>query len=97
MAEIRRFLESGKVPEGHALRVGIQPGLPGCSGGVNGYLLAFDLPSDQDEVVMLDDLRVLIDRKHALHVLGMEVDYVSEGEQQGFVFNNPRMKREETE
>ena len=96
LAEIQQFLDSGKVPADHALRVGIQSGMPGCAGGVNGYLLAFDLPTEQDEVLLVQGLKVAIDRRHALHVMGMEVDYVEEGAERGFVFNNPRMRNPES-
>jgi iron-sulfur cluster assembly protein len=93
-AEIRRFLASGAVPENYSLRVGIEDGLPGCSGGVNAYVLGFDEKRETDDEDLIEGFRVLIDKRHALHVLGMEIDFTTLGEESGFVFNNPRKKHE---
>lgn len=95
LAEIRRFLSSGSVPPTFSLRVGIEDSLPGCSGGVNGYVLGFDEKRENDDEEVIEGIPVLISRRHAMHVMGMEIDFATIDGESGFVFNNPRMKKEE--
>ena len=44
-------------------------------GGLRRFSLGFDLPSPTDEVFLIDEVRVIIDKKHLLYVLGAEVGY----------------------
>lgn len=45
-----------------------------------------------DEEVIQDGVRVFIDRKAQLTLLGTEMDYVKEKLSEEFVFNNPNIK-----
>jgi iron-sulfur cluster assembly protein len=40
----------------------------------------------------LDGLKLIMDKKHAMYVLGMEVDFQDGLNARGFVFNNPQAK-----
>ncbi|AQG82266.1 HesB/IscA family protein [Spirosoma montaniterrae] len=63
-------LHANKIPGEYGLRVGIRGG--GCGAS---WLLGFDLPGPTDELYNVDDVRVIIDRKHLLYVLGVEIGY----------------------
>ncbi|WP_026236535.1 HesB/IscA family protein [Pontibacter roseus] len=88
LAEVRNIMQEKSVPAEYGLRVGVQGG--GCSG--MSYLLGFDKVKDSDEVYNLDGLNLIMDKKHAMYVLGMEVDFQDGLNARGFVFNNPQAK-----
>ncbi len=82
---VRHLLNKVEGTE-QALRVGIKT--VGCSG--LSYQVEFTSePDPADEVVEIGDLRVYVDRKATLFLIGSEMDYVEEKLSSGFVFNNP--------
>jgi len=87
--QIRHVLE--ERGSGLGLRVAIKPS--GCSG----YSYVLDIADDQrEEDVAFEErgVKVLVD-KEALEILdGTEVDYVSEGLNRFFRFNNPNVTDE---
>ncbi len=82
-AEIRKIVEQKKVPPGYTLRVGIRGG--GC--GAAGYFLGFDQPAPQDETWKVQEIELLVDKKHLMYLLDMEIDFEERKDEQGFVFN----------
>ncbi|MBB4600643.1 iron-sulfur cluster assembly protein [Hymenobacter luteus] len=88
LEEVRNILIEKNVPAEYGLRVGVQGG--GCSG--MSYLLGFDKAKEQDETFDLDGVLLIMDKKHAMYVLGMEVDFQDGLNARGFVFNNPQAK-----
>ncbi|WBA42004.1 HesB/IscA family protein [Hymenobacter canadensis] len=88
LEEVRNILNEKSVPAEYGLRVGVQGG--GCSG--MSYLLGFDKPKDQDETFDLDGVTLIMDKKHAMYVLGMEVDFQDGLNARGFIFSNPQAK-----
>lgn len=90
LAAIRAVLEGESVPAHFCLRVGVRDGGPACANV--SYLLGFDQKREHDLEYEVDGLRVLIDRKHSMYVLGMEIDWYEDETQRGFVFNNPSQK-----
>lgn len=88
LSAILEVVEAQKVPEDYALRIGMRGG--GC-GGMS-YLLGFDQKKEEDMEYVYGPLQVLIDRRHSMYVLGMEIDWHEDEHQRGFVFNNPREK-----
>jgi len=86
--EVKNIILEKNVPEDYGLRIGVQGG--GCSG--MSYLLGFDKAKDADEIYDLDGLKLIMDKKHAMYVLGMEVDFQDGLNARGFVFNNPQAK-----
>jgi len=63
----------------------------GCSG--LGYKIDFARETNPlDEAVEDKGVRILIDPKAVLFILGSEMDYVEDRLQAGFVFNNPNAK-----
>jgi iron-sulfur cluster assembly protein len=85
LAEVRNIMQEKNVPEGYGLRVGVQGG--GCSG--MSYLLGFDKAKEADEVYDLDGVNLIMDKKHGMYVMGMEVDFQDGLNARGFTFNNP--------
>ncbi len=83
--QLKRIMEEEKIPEGHGLRVGVKGG--GCSGF--SYILGFDEPKENDDSFEIQGMTVLMQRAHAIYLLGMEVDWVEGLENRGFTFNNP--------
>ncbi|MCK8491032.1 MULTISPECIES: HesB/IscA family protein [Spirosoma] len=63
-------LRANKIPDEYGLRVGIRGG--GCGAS---WLLGFDTPGSSDEVYNVEGVRIIIDRKHLLYVLGAEIGY----------------------
>lgn len=79
--EIRQILDSKQIPAEYALRVGLKGS--GCGAS---YLLGFDQASPADELYEIDGIRVLIDRKHLMYLMGIELDFEAGDEGQGFTF-----------
>lgn len=73
------------IPADHGLRVGVKGG--GCSGFT--YVLGFDLPQENDEHFEIGGLQVVMNKAHAIYLLGMQVDFVSGLDNRGFTFDNP--------
>ncbi len=85
---VRMLLESRGKPS-LGIRIGIRTA--GCSG--LSYTLEYaDEQGQFDEVVEADGVRVLIDPKASMFLLGTEMDYVEDKLKSGFVFNNPNEK-----
>jgi len=42
--------------------------------------------------LLFEGVKIFIDRKALMHVIGTEMDYVEEKLSSGFVFNNPNIK-----
>lgn len=56
-------------------------------------IIFFNLNADKlDEEVIQDGVRILIDRKAQLSLLGTEMDFVENKLSSEFVFNNPNIK-----
>lgn len=73
-AEIISTLTANKIPETYGLRIGLKGGA--CSGT---FMLGFDTQSEFDQFYLIDGIRVYIDRRHLMYVMGISVDY-EEGE-----------------
>jgi iron-sulfur cluster assembly protein len=65
----------------------------GCSGMA--YVLEFvDVLNDEDEIFEQDSVKLIIDPKSLVYLDGTELDFVKEGLNEGFQFNNPNVKGE---
>lgn len=85
IAELKKIAEAQKLTETHGLRIGVKGG--GCSGF--SYILGFDVPKENDQIFEIEGLRVLLQKAHALYLLGMEIDFIDGLDNRGFSFNNP--------
>ncbi|PIJ52317.1 iron-sulfur cluster assembly protein IscA [Erwinia sp. OLTSP20] len=86
---INAFLQNrGK---GVGLRLGVRTS--GCSGMA--YVLEFvDEVQPEDQVFEEKGVKVIIDGKSLIYLAGTELDFVKEGLNEGFKFNNPNIKDE---
>lgn len=84
---VKRFLANrGK---GVGLRLGVKTS--GCSGMA--YVLEFvDELTDHDEVFDDKGVKIIVDTKSLAYLDGTELDFVKEGLNEGFKFNNPNVK-----
>jgi len=77
--------------KGYGLRLGVRTS--GCSGMA--YVLEFvDAPNEDDVVFEDKGVRVIVDGKSLAYLDGTELDFVKEGLNEGFKFNNPNMTSE---
>ena len=77
--------------KGVGLRLGVRTS--GCSGMA--YVLEFADVINEDDVVFEDHrVKVIIDGKSIVYLDGTEVDFVKEGLNEGFKFNNPNVNSE---
>ncbi|KAE9526372.1 MULTISPECIES: iron-sulfur cluster assembly protein IscA [Testudinibacter] len=86
---VRTFLQNrGK---GVGLRLGVKTS--GCSGLA--YVLEFvDTLNEDDQVFEQHGVKVIIDSKSLVYLKGTQLDFVKEGLNEGFKFNNPNKKDE---
>jgi iron-sulfur cluster assembly protein len=73
------------IPAEYSLRIGIKGA--GCAGV--SYLLGFDKPKQNDDRISIKGLDVLVEKKHALYLAGLTVDYQSIEGEEGFTFDSP--------
>ncbi|MCC8458206.1 iron-sulfur cluster assembly protein IscA [Photorhabdus aegyptia] len=77
--------------KGVGLRLGVRTS--GCSGMA--YLLEFaDMINEDDTVFEDKGVKVIVDGKSMVYLDGTELDFVKEGLNEGFKFNNPNVSSE---
>jgi len=82
--------EDEKVTDKHFLRVGVKGG--GCSG--LSYELAFDnVEQEGDHMFETSGIKVRIDKKSFLYLVGTELNYTDGLNGKGFEFINPNASR----
>jgi iron-sulfur cluster assembly protein len=81
-AEIRKIMQTKNIPADYALRVGIRGG--GC-GGVS-LIIGFDKKKATDLSYSVEDIPVLVDKKHTMYIIGKEVDFYEGADARGFMF-----------
>ena len=82
--------DEGFNPDQDFVRVGVKSG--GCSG------LSYDLSFDRSQTVedqLFEDnnIKILVDKKSLLYLLGTTLDYSGGLNGKGFVFKNPNAER----
>ncbi|MEP0133220.1 MAG: iron-sulfur cluster assembly accessory protein [Eudoraea sp.] len=82
--------EEGFDAEKDFVRVGVKSG--GCSG--LSYELNFDNKVDEADKVFEDNaVRIIVDKKSFLYLVGTTLEYSGGLNGKGFVFNNPNAQR----
>lgn len=82
--EVEHIMNNKKIPEGYGLRVGIK-GSGSCVGFT--YMLGFDKKQENDvEFTIGDNIPVYVEKKHAMYLVGLEVDFYEGSDARGFTF-----------
>ena len=86
-AHVQNYLT--KRGKGIGLRFGVRT--TGCSGMA--YKIEFvDTASAEDQAFESNGVKVFVDPKSLVYIDGTELDFVREGLNEGFKFNNPKEK-----
>ena len=91
LGEIKNIMNNKNIPEGYGLRIGVNSS--GCS-GVRQFL-GFDKQKEGDDVFDVEGLSLYIDKKHAMYLIGLLLDYQNDNDATGFVFKNPALQVED--
>ena len=82
--EIHHIMKTKGIPEDYGLRVGIKGG--GCGGMA--LMIGFDKKRDTDLAYLVEGITVYVDKKHAMYLVGKQVDFVDGSEGRGFTFTD---------
>lgn len=92
--EIENIMAHKNIPKDYFLRVGVKGG--GC-GGMS-YALGFDKIKEGDQQFEISGIPVLIEKRHVMFLMGMQVDFYEGNDTRGFTFVNPGLpKRHDVE
>jgi len=84
------LIKAENRPEDTFIRVGVEGG--GCSG--LSYKLEFDNQMKEGDQQFEDKgIKIVVDRKSFLYLVGTELEYTGGLNGKGFVFNNPNANR----
>ena len=83
--EIVRLMNESDFNQEKKLRVGVKGG--GCSGMT--YVLEFDEIKANDDIFQTDSFSFIMDKSHAIYLIGMEVNWEGGLNARGFTFKNP--------
>ncbi len=87
---VELMTEDGYNASTDYVRVGVKSG--GCSG--LSYDLKFDKSKDEEDKVFEDnDVKIIVDKKSFLYLIGTTLEYSGGLNGTGFVFNNPNASR----
>ncbi len=85
-----QLIQSENRPANTFIRVGVEGG--GCSG--LSYKLEFDTNLKEGDQQFEDKgIKIVVDRKSFLYLVGTELEYTGGLNGKGFVFNNPNASR----
>lgn len=88
--QVKKLFEANAVSAGTFIRVGVKGG--GCSGLM--YKLDFDTVLQPEDKVFEDNgVKIVVDRKSFLYLIGTELDYSGGLNGKGFNFVNPNASR----
>lgn len=89
ISEVKHLLAQSDDKDVLGIRVGVK------SGGCSGFTYFIEYAKEQskfDEVIEIDNIKLLIDPKALMYVMGSEMDYKQEEFSSGFIFTNPNEK-----
>ncbi len=89
IAEIKRLMTEPDFDASQYLRVGVKGG--GCSGMT--YVLGFDKVEEGDEQFEIEGVQCIMNKSHAIYLMGMEVDFQGGLNSRGFTFTNPNASK----
>ncbi len=80
--EIISIMENKGIPSNYFLR--IKAGGAGCSG--TNLTLGFDEENDEDQSFEIDGLKVLVEKKQFMYIIGQEIGFMDNDNARGFYF-----------
>ena len=86
LSEIKNIMRNKNIPEAYGLRVGVRGA--GCA-GVRQFL-GFDNQKSKDDIFEMEGIKVFIDKKHAMYLAGLKLDFQDDNEAKGFVFKSSK-------
>src|SRR5579863_9805195 len=88
--KISDLIKEGNSPADSFLRVGVESG--GCSG--LSYKMSFDTQLSPDDKVFEDKgIKIVVDKKSFLYLVGTELEFSGGLNGKGFAFSNPNANR----
>jgi iron-sulfur cluster assembly accessory protein len=87
--EIKRLMNEEGFDKNQLLRLGVKGG--GCSGMT--YVLGFDTLGTNDDTFEIEGIPCIMQKAHAIYLMGMEVDWQGGLNSRGFTFNNPNASK----
>ena len=84
LEELKKVMAAATNLE-NKLRIGVKGG--GCSG--LSYVLGIDQKNDDDMEYQIQGLPVIMNKAHAIYLLGMQINYGDGLNARGFIFENP--------
>src|SRR5215467_6992742 len=87
--EVRRLMNEEGFDRSKFLRVGVKGG--GCSG--LSYVLGFDDKQADDTEFEFEGQPFIMNRSHAIYLMGMQIDWANGLNARGFTFNNPNASK----
>lgn len=81
--EVQNIIDNKNIPEGYFLRIGIK-GTGGCAGFE--YMLGFDKRKETDLMYELNGIPILVEKRHTMYLLDLEVDFHEGSDARGFTF-----------
>lgn len=88
ITQLKKIMAEQNLTDQHGLRVGVKGG--GCSGFT--YILGFDEKKENDDEFEIGGFRVIMNKAHAIYLVGIEIDFLDGLQNRGFTFNNPNAK-----
>ena len=87
--QIKRLMNEKGFDQSQVLRVGVKGG--GCSGMT--YVLGFDKKNEGDDEFELNGVTCVMNKAHAIYLMGMEIDWQDGLNSRGFTFSNPNASK----
>lgn len=81
--EINNILDKKNIPSDYGLRIGIKGGV-GCAG--TNYILGFDQKSEHDNEFEMKGIKIYIDKRHTMFLMGVTLDFYNGADARGFKF-----------
>lgn len=85
ISEIINTVEHKNIPSEYGLRVGTKSA--GC--GVLSYELGFDLKKEDDEEYLINGIKVYIEKRNIMYLIGYTIDFYEGNDARGFTFVKP--------
>lgn len=85
ITEIKELYIKGSYGKEYGLRLGVKGG--GCSGFT--YIINFDRQLDNDNIYILDNIPIYIDKSQSIYLHNCEIDFKNGLDNRGFTFKNP--------